>query len=152
MIVVTAPTGNIGRQLLPLLLESRKRVRVIARDPSRIPTQTRQRVEVVQGSHGDPEVVNKAFSGADSVIWLLSADPQAPSAQAAFVDFTRPACYAFKAHHIKHVVGVYALGRDWPRDTGYVSASLAMDDLPHVSLLRRGSRVSRSSRRLNTQH
>ena len=32
------------------------RVRVIARDPSRLPSHTRERVEVVQGSHGDIDV------------------------------------------------------------------------------------------------
>ncbi len=63
------------------------------------------------------------------MFWLLTADPQAVSAEAAFVDFSRPACEAFKAHGVRRVVRVSALGRGWLRDTGYVSASLRMDDL-----------------------
>jgi uncharacterized protein YbjT (DUF2867 family) len=47
MIVVTAPTGNIGHQVLENILDRGEPVRVIARDPSRLPPRTRERVEVV---------------------------------------------------------------------------------------------------------
>jgi hypothetical protein len=68
-----------------------------ARDPSRLPSHTRERVEVVQGSHGDIDVGTKAFAGADPVFWLVLPDPHAESVEAAYVDFTRPACDAFKS-------------------------------------------------------
>jgi hypothetical protein len=42
-----------------------------ARDPSRLPSHTRERVEVVQGSHGGIDVGTKAFAGAGSVFWLV---------------------------------------------------------------------------------
>ena len=129
MIVVTAPTGLIGHQVLNNLLDSDEPIRVIARDPSRLPAHTRERVEVVQGSHGDIDVVARAFAGADSVFWLLPPDPQAESVEGAYVDFTRPACDAFKSQGVKRVVGVSALGRGVARNAGLVSASLAMDDL-----------------------
>src|SRR6266699_3346740 len=129
MIVVTAPTGLIGHQVLNNLLASSEPIRVIARDPSRLPAHTRERVDVVQGSHGDLDVVTRAFEGADSVFWLLPPDPQAKSVESAYVDFTRPAGDAFKNQGIKRVVGVSALGRGVARNAGHVSASLAMDDL-----------------------
>ena len=37
MIVITTPTGDIGRQVLDRVLDSGQAVRVIARDPSRLP-------------------------------------------------------------------------------------------------------------------
>ena len=114
MIVVTAPTGLIGHQVLHNLLASSEPIRVIARDPSRLPAHTRERVEVVQGSHGDLDVVTRAFAGADSVFWLVPPDPQAESVESAYVDFTRPACDAFKSQGVKRVVGVSALGRGTP--------------------------------------
>lgn len=131
MIVVTTPTGMIGRQLLSNLLDSGEPIRVIARDPARLAPQTRGRVEVVQGSHGDADVVDRAFAGADAVFWLVPADPRADSADAAYVDFTRPACKAFRDHGVKRVVGVSALGRGTAAATnaGHVTASLKMDDL-----------------------
>lgn len=131
MIVVTAPTGAIGRQVLANLLDGGEPVRVIARDPSRLPSHIRARVEVVHGSHGDIDVVHKAFAGADAVFWLVPPDPKAESVEAAYVDFTRPACAAFRSRGVKRVVGVSALGRGtaMARNAGLVTASLAMDDL-----------------------
>jgi uncharacterized protein YbjT (DUF2867 family) len=129
MIVVTTPTGAIGQQVLENLLDSGGPIRVVVRDPTRLPSQTRERVEVVQGSHGDIDVVTKAFKGADSVFWLVPPDFRATSVIAAYLDFTRPACDALRSQRVARVVGVSALGRGWPKNAGLVSASLAMDDL-----------------------
>ena len=65
------------------------------------------------------------------MFWLRPPDPQAPSVEAAFVGFTRPAAEAFKRQGVKRVVGVSALGRGtpWADQAGYVTGSLAMDDL-----------------------
>jgi uncharacterized protein YbjT (DUF2867 family) len=131
MIVVTAPTGLIGHQVLRNLLDRDAPVRVIARDPSRLPTEVRERADVVPGSHADGDVVTKAFAGADAVFWLVPPDPHATSLAAAYLDFTRPACAAFASQGVKRVVGISALGRGTAvaERAGPVSASLAMDDL-----------------------
>ena len=89
MIVITTPTGLIGHQVLGNVLGSGEPVRVIARDPSRLPAQARERAEVVPGSHGDIGVVDRAFAGADAVFWLVPPDPRAVSVEAAYVDFSR---------------------------------------------------------------
>jgi uncharacterized protein YbjT (DUF2867 family) len=131
MIVIAAPTGLIGHQVLGNVLGTGEPVRVIVRDPTRLPAETRKRVEVVQGSHGDGDVVDQAFAGADAAFWLVPPDPHADSVEAAYVDFTRPACDAFKRHGVQRVVGISALGRGTAaaRHAGLVTASLAMDDL-----------------------
>lgn len=129
MIVVTTPTGAIGRQVLANVLDHDEPIRVIVRDPDRLPSDVRERVEVVPGSHGDPDVVNAAFAGADTVFWLVPPDPGAASIQAAYVDFTRPAAAAFEAQGVERVVGISALGRGVTDDAGLVTGSLAMDDL-----------------------
>ncbi|MGW6023431.1 NAD(P)H-binding protein [Streptomyces sp. NPDC055099] len=134
MIVITAPTGNIGRHLLPQLVRDApthgEELRVIARDPARLLDEVRDHVEVVVGSHGDPEVVDRAFEGADAVFWLVPPDASLPPADA-YLGFTRPAAKALAAHGVAHVVGVSALGRGTPLAdrAGLVTASLAMDDL-----------------------
>src|SRR4029077_3540128 len=58
-------------------------------------------------------------------------DPRAPSVEAAFVGFTRPGAEDFRKHGVGRVVAVSALGRGtpWADKAGYVTASLAMDDL-----------------------
>jgi uncharacterized protein YbjT (DUF2867 family) len=131
MIVVTTPTGQIGSQVLENLVGNDEPLRVIVRDPSSLSPQVRERVEVIEGSHGDANVVDEAFAGADAVFWLAPPDPRAPTVEAAFVGFTRPAAQAFKNHGVRRVVGVSALGRGtrWAAHAGYVTGSLAMDDL-----------------------
>jgi uncharacterized protein YbjT (DUF2867 family) len=131
MIVITTPTGQIGRQVLGNLLGSGEELRVIARDPSDLPGGVRDGLDVVVGSHGDASVVDKAFAGADAVFWLVPPDPRATSVEAAYVGFTRPAAEAFKRHGVGRVVAVTALGRGtpWAGRAGYVTGSLAMDDL-----------------------
>src|SRR5580692_9504265 len=131
MIIVTAPTGAIGHQVLENVLHGKEPIRVIARDPSRLPPHARDRIDVVEGSHSDAAVVNKAFSGADAVFWLVPPDPRAVSVEAAYVGFTQPAAEAFRTHGVGRVVAVTALGRGtpWADRAGYVTGSLAMDDL-----------------------
>ena len=131
MIVVTAPTSDIGHQVLQKLLERGASVRVIARDPSRLSADVRARVEIVQGSHRDADVVNRAFDGAQAVFWLAPADPKAESLFAAYVDFSRAAAVAMKTRGVQRVVDITALGRNTPLadKAGLVTGSLAMDDL-----------------------
>lgn len=129
MIVVTAPTSNIGHQVLERLLDSDAPVRVIARAPLRLSAQILARVDVVEGSHADEKIVDRAFQGADSVFWLVPPDPTAISVEAAYLDFTQPACQAIKRHSVDRVVGISGLGRGVAKSAGLVSASLAMDDL-----------------------
>ena len=134
MIVITAPTGNIGSRVLGLLLdaapEQGEELRVVVRDPARLPDAVRERVEVVTGSHGDPAVVERAFAGADAVFWLVPPDSRL-SPQQAYSEFSRPAARAFAARGVGHVVGVSALGHGTAQAdrAGLVTASLAMDAL-----------------------
>jgi uncharacterized protein YbjT (DUF2867 family) len=129
MIVITTPTGQIGHQLLNNVLDSDKPIRVVARDPSRLPQHVRERVEVVQGSHDDIDVVTEAFAGADCVFWAVPPNPHAESVEGYYLDFTRPACEAIKSQGVKRVVGVTSLGREFGKNAGLLSPAFAMDEL-----------------------
>ena len=131
MIVITTPAGQIGRQVLGNLLQSGEQLRVIARDPAQLPAEVRGDLDIVEGSHGDAAVADKAFAGADAVLWVTPADRRAPSVDTAFAGFTRPAAEAFNRHGVGRVVGVSMLGRGtpWAAQAGFVTGSLAMDDL-----------------------
>lgn len=129
MIVITAPTSKIGKQVLDNILDSDDAIRVIVRDPNRLPDAVRQRVEIIQGSHADRDVVDRAFDGADSVFWLVPANPKADSVYDAYVQFSIPAADAIVRHHVDRIVTISALGRGQQRYAGHVSASLAMEDL-----------------------
>ncbi|GAA2575544.1 NAD(P)H-binding protein [Winogradskya consettensis] len=131
MIVVTAPTSNIGSKVLQNLLDADAPVRVVARDPATLAPGVAERVEVVRGSHADPAVVTEAFAGADAVFWLVPANPKAESLDAAYSQFARAGIEAFTAQGVGRVVGISALGRGTAvaGQAGYVTATLAMDDL-----------------------
>lgn len=129
MIVVSTPTGNIGSQLLPHLLAAGEQVRVIARDPSKLPSDVRDRVEVVQGASDDPAVIDQALAGADALFWVVPPSFQISDVPAHYLDFTRPAVAAIKAHGVKHVVSVSSLGRKLGMKAGVVSAAHAMEAL-----------------------
>jgi uncharacterized protein YbjT (DUF2867 family) len=126
MIVVTAPTGKIGRQVLSELLAGDEPVRVIVRDPSRLTPDARDRVEVVAGSHADRAVLEQAFDGADAVFWLVPPNPRADSVEAAYVGFTHPAAEVLRQQAVRRVVGITALGRGTPeaKHGGFVIGSL----------------------------
>ncbi|MFF7993315.1 NAD(P)H-binding protein [Kitasatospora xanthocidica] len=139
MIVITTPTGRIGGRLLDILLDRApahgEELRVVVRDPGRLPDAVRARVglgvDVVTGSHGDAGVVDRAFAGADAVFWVVPPTLRPASLDALYTGFTRAAAKAVTAHGVGHVVGVSALGRGTPvaGRAGHVTASLAMDDL-----------------------
>ena len=110
MIVICVPTGLIGRQVLGHVLDGGRPVRVITRDPARLPRPVREHVEVVQGSLTDVEVVADAFAGADSVFWLVPPNPQAKSVEGHLLDFTRPLCAALTSQGVSRLVYVTGLG------------------------------------------
>lgn len=130
MIVITTPTGNIGRHVVEHLLAANETLRVIARDPGKLPRAVRDSVEVVEGSHGDAAVVDRAFHGADAVFWLCPPAPAATPATAT-VDFARPAADAIRRHGVAHVVAITTLGRDtrWQDRAGNATGSIRMVDL-----------------------
>ncbi len=127
MIVVTTPTGSIGHQVLDLVAESEQPIRVIARDPARLAPHIRDRVEVVQGSTTDREVVAAAMKGADTVFWLIPPNPSASSVPGHVLEFMAPLCDTLDS--IGRVVAVSSLGRSHGRKAGQISAIFAMDAL-----------------------
>ena len=131
MIVVTTPTGDIGSQVVQGLLDRGAPVRVIVRDASRLPSDVRARVEVVEGSHHDADVVTAAFECVDAVFWLVPPDYRTEHVASSYVDFSRPACEAFVSQGVQRVVPVSVLGHGstLAGNAGVVTASLAMHDL-----------------------
>lgn len=127
MIVITTPTGQIGRQTATRLLASEEPIRVIARDPSRLDPEVRDRVELVEGSHRDPRVLARALDGAEGLLWLVPPSLEGASTRERYLEFTCPAAAAIRAHGVSHVVGISSAGHDWPTSAGVLSAAFAMD-------------------------
>jgi uncharacterized protein YbjT (DUF2867 family) len=74
--LVTGATGYIGSRLVPKLLDEGHRVRALARNPSKLASESggvpwRERAEVVQGDLGDVDSLEAAFDGVDVVYYLV---------------------------------------------------------------------------------
>lgn len=131
MIVITTPTGQIGSQVLTRLLPGDRDLRVVVRDPSRLDAAVRERVEVVTGSHDDPEVTRTALAGADAVLWIVPPNFQTQDVVAYYDRFTQAALPALSEHRVPRLVGVSTLGYGWPgwRDrAGNLTAGLVADE------------------------
>lgn len=130
MIVITAPTGQIGHHVLSDLLADGALLRVIVRDATKLPADVRDRVKVIEGSHGDAEVIDRALEGADALFWVAPPNPSR-TLEEVYLDFTRPAVEALSRHRVDRVVSITALGRGtkWQDKAGLVTASIKMDDM-----------------------
>ena len=104
MIVVTTPTGNIGHHTLQTLLGADEAVRVIVRDKAKLPQTIRDRFEVIQGSHGDQALVDRAFDGATAVLWVAPPNPSA-TLEDTYINFTRPAASAISRSSVVAMPG-----------------------------------------------
>jgi uncharacterized protein YbjT (DUF2867 family) len=134
MIVVTAPTGNIGHEVVANLIAEKTDVRVIVRDASKLSDHMRDQVDVVEGSHAEASVLDRALDGAEALFWLVPPDVTKTLDQA-YLDFTRPAIDAIRRHKVARVVSISALGRDtaWESRAGLVTASIQMQDMLNTS-------------------
>ena len=130
MIVVTSPTGQIGQRLVRDLVEAGASLRIVARDPEKIPRVSRDAADIITGSHGSAAVIDRALDGADALFWLAPPDVTR-TLEEVYLDFTQPAVEAIRRHQVKRVVSVTALGRGtpWAECAGLVTASIRMDDL-----------------------
>ena len=70
LVLVTGATGYVGGCLVPRLLEKGYRVRVLVRDPARLPNSSfRSQVEVVKGDLLSPGILDSGHAGSfDSIL------------------------------------------------------------------------------------
>ena len=128
MIVVTTPTGNIGGVVVQKLLEAGRSIRVIARDPSKLSQQIRDKADVVKGSHSDTKLMSEALKGADSVFFCVPPSMQMTNADAYYLSFATAAADAIKANSIKRAVTITSGGRG-VKNAGLINASHLADDV-----------------------
>lgn len=129
MIVITTPTGTIGGAVAESLLAANLPLRVIARDPSRLPDALRAGAEVVTGSHADPAVLDAALTGADALFVLVPPNFQAPDVTEYYLGFARPIAAAVRAHGVGRLVAVSSLGRGFAEPAGLLSSAWALDEV-----------------------
>lgn len=69
--LVTGASGYVGGRLVPALLDAGWRVRVLARNPGKLPEEWRGRVEITEGDLSDDTTLDEALSGAEAAWYLV---------------------------------------------------------------------------------
>src|SRR6266545_3846822 len=77
-VLVTGASGFIGRHLTDRLLENRALVRVVTRNPDRLPSEWTGRVDVVVGSLTDHHTIESATKDV-SLVFHLAGETQNPA-------------------------------------------------------------------------
>lgn len=130
MIVLTTPTGNIGSKVLTHLLNEASAIpalRLIARDPAKLPSRLPASVQIMQGNTSDPALLRRALEGAATLFWCQPDTPAASDYFQAYENCSRAALEAVTAAGIKRIVAISAAGDDAPPPSGPVSALRAME-------------------------
>ena len=129
MIVLTTPTGKIGSKVIPYLLEVNEAVRVVVRNPSKLPSEIRDRVETVTGSMDDEAVMSQALKGAESVFLVVPPSFKDNNDTDYYLRFTRPVLRAMQKQGVRRIVAVSVLGRgtEQSKNAGPITASLVKD-------------------------
>jgi uncharacterized protein YbjT (DUF2867 family) len=109
-IVITTPTGNIGKRALQQLLRAGADVSVIVRQPEKLSDSIRSRVKVHRGSLTDVDLVTRAFQGARAALWVTPADFTHPDVAAYHSELGAVAATAIGKSKIPHVVNVSSAG------------------------------------------
>jgi uncharacterized protein YbjT (DUF2867 family) len=129
-ILVTTPTGKIGRRVLRELLAPEISVGVIAREPGRLPEEIREHVGVITGSTDDVAALTHALDGVEALLWCVPPEPlQETSARNHYERFARAAFQAIRLAGTPRVVTVSAGGKGLARSAGSISGLHAMEDI-----------------------
>jgi len=133
-ILITTPTGNIGRRVLHELLAPEFSVRVIARDPARLPDEVQEQVEVVRGSTDDAAALRLALEGVEALFWCVPTESlQETDVRGHYERFARAGCRAIREAGTPRIVTISAGGKGLARSPGRITGLHAMEDILNES-------------------
>ena len=129
-ILITTPTGKIGRKVLRELLAPEFSVRVIAGDPARLPDEILAQAEVVRGSTDDLATLRIALEGVEALFWCVPTESmQETNVRGHYERFARAGCRAIREAGTPRVVTMSAGGKGLARNAGPISGLHAMEDI-----------------------
>jgi len=143
-IVVTGPTGNVGRKLANLLLDrGGHEIVLLARKPEGLAAEKGRGAIVVQGSLEDADYVKRATRGADAVYFLIPPKFDAPDTRAYQNALTENMANAVRANAVKRVAFQSSIGANVGYGCGPVDGLHDAEEIlgkagPNATMLRCG--------------
>jgi len=129
-ILVTAPAGNVGRWVVRELLAPEFSVRVLAREPSRLPAEVHAQAEIIPGSTDDAAALVRALDGVEAAFWCVPpARLQDTHASAHYERHARAARQALRQAGTPRVVTVSTGGKGFARRVSPLLGLHAMEDV-----------------------
>lgn len=128
-IVITTPTGNIGRALTQSLLDAGQTPILIARDPAKVAEFVERGAKVVQGSHSDADLLTAATRGAEALFVLTPPDFTTTDVRASYRPYAEAAKVAIEANQIPYVVHLSSVGADLESGNGPVAGLHANEQI-----------------------
>lgn len=113
-IAITTPTGNIGGQLVRLLLDAGADLTLLLRNPDKLEASVRERVRVKQGTQEDGEFVRRATEGAEALFWVTPSDTTISDLRGWYDRMGENAAAAVRANRIPYVVHISSAGAQLP--------------------------------------
>jgi len=140
-IAVTGPSGNVGRALVPHLLDGGAEVHLLAHDAAKVGNFVSMGARVQAGSLEDPTYLARATEGMDVLFWLTPTIFNATDMRAKQRELAEHAARAIGKNRIGRVVNLSSAGAQMKKGAGPVSGLHDVEEIiagaaPHVTHLR----------------
>jgi uncharacterized protein YbjT (DUF2867 family) len=119
-VVVSTPTGNIGRVLTDRLLQAGTELTLIARDPDKVRAFAERGATVLEGTLTNEEFVREATRGADAFFFVTPADYKTKNAREFQNELGKIAAAAVRANEIPRVINISSVGAQLDSGTGLI--------------------------------
>jgi len=120
-IIVTTPTGNIGRRVAQHLVDAGADITLIARDPAKVESLVSAGAKVESGSLDDAAFLTRAFDGAESLFWLTPPNYATEDFIAHQRRCGEAAAAAIRATQVARVVNLSSMGAQNGKGMGPVN-------------------------------
>ncbi len=123
MYVITGATGHIGGGIAEKLLADGKKVKVIARDRSKLAGLEAKGAEVAEGNLEDTVFLAKNFVGAEGVFVLIPPDLRSDDVAAHQDRVGASIAKAIAESGVRYVVNLSSMGSDLPKGNGPIAGT-----------------------------
>lgn len=126
-VAVTGPTGNVGRELVPMLVRAGTRPRVLVRDPGRLDPELRDHVGPVVTDIDDPESVVAATTGVDA-LYVVAPSPTSDDPVAAYAAMGTTVARAVAENAIPRTVFQSSIGAERRHGMGEIDGLARIEE------------------------